>query len=215
MQLLEGRLFLHEHPATASSWKEADVIALSKMDGVRMVTADQCMFGLKTEGHSKNSVMPAKKPTKFMTNSWCIAKELDRRCDGSHVHQALLGGSRASSAAIYPEELCKAMCRGLLKEKKMRKGNTMPLMRVSGMHIRKPLLTKSDMMHEKDVSDGSAVRDSLTAKTRGHVKMVTQHECKGKQRICLLQRQDGNWKTFDDTTGLELDSSKVYEARIK
>ena len=150
-----------------------------------------------------------------MTNAWHIAKELDKRCDGSHVHQALLGGSRASNAAVYPEELCKAMCRGLLKEKKMRKGNTVPLMRLSGMHIRRPLLTKSDTMHEKDVSKGFASRVSPDIVTGGNVNKVGQHERNRKQRICLLQQKDGNWKAFDDITGLELDSNKVYEARIK
>ena len=37
-------------------------------------------------------------------------------CDGSHLHQHLIGG-RAAAAALYPPELCKAICRGLVKQR--------------------------------------------------------------------------------------------------
>ena len=87
--------------------------------GVDVVETVQCIFGFKSWGGNSHQLVPAKKPTKFMTNSWCIAKELDRRCDGSHVHQALLGGSRASNAAIYPEELCRQIIIGLTEQMMM------------------------------------------------------------------------------------------------
>ena len=57
----------------------------------------------------------AKKPTKFMTNPYHIANELGKRCDNSHIHQPLVDG-RAKNAGKYPEGLCKAICRGLIKE---------------------------------------------------------------------------------------------------
>ncbi len=53
-----------------------------------------------------------------MTNCPGIAEELQRKCDGSHTHQELLGNNRAGKAAEYPEQLCKAICQGLLKEMK-------------------------------------------------------------------------------------------------
>ena len=58
---------------------------------------------------------PARKRTKFMTNSPCIAEELSKRCKGHHVHQELING-RAKAAAVYPEPLCKAICIGLMRE---------------------------------------------------------------------------------------------------
>ena len=81
--------------------------------------ADQCMYGLLTPGPgpAPRELLPAKKPTRFMSNSWCILQELSTRCDHSHVHQELMGG-RASSAAIYPDALCRAICRGLANQKK-------------------------------------------------------------------------------------------------
>ena len=76
------------------------------------------MYGLKTWSKDRNiKDMPARKRTKFMTNSPCIAEELSRRCNGEHVHQQLMDG-RAKEAAIYPEPLCRAICVGLIREMK-------------------------------------------------------------------------------------------------
>ena len=53
-----------------------------------------------------------------MTNADEIAKELQKRCPGNHVHQPLVGG-RAKDAAEYPTGLCKAICRGLMNQIRM------------------------------------------------------------------------------------------------
>ncbi len=82
-----------------------------------MTTADKCEYGLKTKS-SDGSTGPAKKPTRFLTNSTEIARELMRRCRGGHEHIPLVGG-RAAAAAIYPRELCEAVCRGLSRQKKL------------------------------------------------------------------------------------------------
>ena len=111
-QVEAGRLFLHEHPAHATSWRLPEVERVMKLNGARVVEADQCMFGLKTKGSSSKEWKAAKKPTKFMTNAWHIAEELSRKCDGSHEHQPLVSG-RAHAAQVYPEGLCRAICRGL------------------------------------------------------------------------------------------------------
>ena len=84
-----------------------------------VVEADQCMFGPKTWGKTKSQLMIAKKPTRFMTNSQVLGRELRRRCDKSHEHQPLLDG-RAKVAARYPSGLCWAICRGISKEKMLR-----------------------------------------------------------------------------------------------
>ena len=114
-QMSEGRLFLHEHPERATSWRLGAIASLSETDGVYIVKTDQCMFGLATRGKRWGQVSAARKPTKFMTNSYNIARELERPCDGTHSHQALLDG-RAKAAERYPPALCRAICRGLTKE---------------------------------------------------------------------------------------------------
>ena len=87
--------------------------------GVYVVEADQCMFGLKTWGASKSQLVLAEKPTRFMTNSQVLGRELSRKWDKSHEHQPLLDG-RAKDAARYPPGLCRAICRGISKEKMLR-----------------------------------------------------------------------------------------------
>ena len=116
LQVEGGRLFLHEHPSHARSWHMKEVRNLMKEQDVTLVESDKCMLGLKTWGTSKAKLKPAKKPTKFMTNSRAMGRELERACDQQHDHQHLVDG-RAAAAARYPPGLCRAMCRGIVKAK--------------------------------------------------------------------------------------------------
>ena len=52
--------------------------SLQEEEGVIRVTADQCGFGLKSWG--RNGEGPVMKPIGFLTNSVCIALELERKC---------------------------------------------------------------------------------------------------------------------------------------
>ena len=78
IQWREGRYFLHEHPETASSWREECVNKMMKRQGVVKVTGDQCRYGLKSHDGSREG--PARKRTSFMTTSPCIANRLNLRC---------------------------------------------------------------------------------------------------------------------------------------
>ena len=112
-QLLQGGHFLHEHPASALSWKEPAMAALARDPLIHCVVADQCMYGLDTPSEKDRSkLMPAMKPTRFMTSSPQMAAELGQRCDRSHVHQQLVGG-RAAKAAFYPLGLIRAILNGI------------------------------------------------------------------------------------------------------
>ena len=84
------------------------------MSGVVTVRSDQCMLGLRTWSAEGEQVR-AKKPTRFMTNSECIAKNLECRCDKLHDHQPLTQG-RAKKAAEYPEEMCEAIVKGIREQ---------------------------------------------------------------------------------------------------
>ena len=55
-QTAKGKHYLHEHPATALSWKEDVIEALARHPLSQVVTADQCRYGLvtpSTEDHKK------------------------------------------------------------------------------------------------------------------------------------------------------------------
>ena len=111
-QLMHGKHFLHEHPARALSWNHPQVLSISRMAGVHLVTADQCMYGLTTPNADGDGHLPAMKSTKFLTSSIHMARQLQTRCDRSHVHQQLVGG-RCKEAAYYPLELIRAILQGI------------------------------------------------------------------------------------------------------
>ena len=117
LQMQRGIFFLMEHPAYADTWKIPEVIEGFKLTDVDSVIGDQCLHGLKTRKSKAGEEVSAKKLTKCVSNSWCILQELSVRCDKSHAHQHLMGGS-ASHAQEYPDELCKAICRGLANQLK-------------------------------------------------------------------------------------------------
>ena len=85
---------------------------LAARDGVLTVVAHQNMLGLLTNDQETGKLIPARKATKFMTNSRAIAGELSRRCDKSHAHQQLISG-RAQAAQQYPPELCSQILLGV------------------------------------------------------------------------------------------------------
>ena len=115
LQWQSGRYFVHEHPAEASSWHEKCIIQFMKKHGVVRVIGDLCQYGLKTTANGVTG--PARKRTGFLTNSPCIAQQLNLRCPnkaGWMVHQHItLESGRTKVAQVYPPELCRAICDGL------------------------------------------------------------------------------------------------------
>ena len=111
-QLSQNRHFLHEHPAGARSWHHPSILAIRQMEGVGVVRGDQCMFGLTTKGASADEKRLAKKPTKFMSSSPHMLKQLEKKCDRSHSHQ-ILEGARCADAAFYPLQLVRTLLRGI------------------------------------------------------------------------------------------------------
>ena len=111
LQISEGRYFVHEHPMNATSWGLKCIKRVRAMNRVMVERCDQCMTGLKTTGKDGMEAY-AMKPTRFMTNSECVAEEVSNRCDGSHTHQPLTQG-RAADAAIYPKNYVKELRKGL------------------------------------------------------------------------------------------------------
>ncbi len=114
-QIRERMYFLHEHLASASSWELGCMRRLAEKEGVYVVIVDMCQYGLKST--DVLGVGFVNKPTMFMTNSIAIARRLMRRCQGGHRHVHLIEG-RAAKAAEYTTELCRAICQGLVDQKR-------------------------------------------------------------------------------------------------
>ena len=71
-------------------------------DGMWEVRTDLCMHGPTTVTQGIRA--PARKPTRFLTNAWCVTMALDKTCDGRHAHIELME-RRAADAAVYPRQL--------------------------------------------------------------------------------------------------------------
>ena len=110
-----GKLFAFEHPPTSRAWREEALQRLILEPGVYVCYIDMCAYGMQVKDG------PNRKPTMWITNSWYIARELQRRCNGNHRHEALMGG-KAALAQVYPERLCKAIVRGLKKHLRSKDG---------------------------------------------------------------------------------------------
>ena len=64
LQRHRGAYFLMEHPAYADSWGLLEMVELASLEGVNTSVADQCMYGLLTQGASRDEQAPARIPTK-------------------------------------------------------------------------------------------------------------------------------------------------------
>ena len=96
IQIENGMYFLHEHPYSASSWKEPCVEEVMSISGVRVIRGDMCAFGMwQDSDNSDEGKELVMKPTGFMTNAEGIARELDEKCDGYHQHVKYLTEERA------------------------------------------------------------------------------------------------------------------------
>ena len=112
-QLRRGKYSLHEHPATALSWRQDSIESTMKDPTGQAVVGDQCRYGLVTPSqYDKDTMVPAMKPTRFMTNASSMAGQLNLRCKRNYEHQRLVG-NRCKDAAFYPMPLVKAMLKGI------------------------------------------------------------------------------------------------------
>ena len=77
-QLAAGRHFLHEHPASASSWDDPCIERLLTKPGVGSTVGDQCRFGLQAKGENGEYRL-ARKPTRFMSTAPGVLRALGLR----------------------------------------------------------------------------------------------------------------------------------------
>ena len=118
-QVIAGRIFCFEHPASATSWRQQCVKDVESMPGVHKVTLDQCMLGLR----SKGSGIPMRKRTTLLTNSrFIVAAFSGCRCDRSHEHQRIEGAEagvkRSVWAQRYPEGFVQKLAQCALEHKR-------------------------------------------------------------------------------------------------
>ncbi|CAK9049785.1 Retrovirus-related Pol polyprotein from transposon TNT 1-94 [Includes: Protease [Durusdinium trenchii] len=116
-QMNEGRIFLHEHPKGASSWKEPEVQMLINDPRVILVEGPMCRWGMKATDQQGEGFV--RKETRYLTNSVAIAAALSGQCSGEHRHVHLVNG-RARQAQKYPPRMVAAILRAIRQELRWR-----------------------------------------------------------------------------------------------
>ena len=147
-QIREGRYLLHEHPANSSSWHEMEMRKLVETPGVYVTQVDQCMFGLATRGRKTGAMVPARRRMRYATNAYHIAAELDKRCDGSHKHQPLTGAT-VQEGSNTPIGICRAICRGLVRELAKREDGVKAIAEISSVEADNRTVPDPNELHEK------------------------------------------------------------------
>ena len=123
-----------------------------------------------------------------MTNSLCIAMQFLRRCPnrgGYNIRKhVLLQDGRTKAAQVYPPELCKAICKGLIKQ-------------IAADRDGQFLLTH--MEYDENQSSGSIM----------NVAKQIKEECRTVEEEDPMELE----MAWDDVSGAELDPKMVRKAR--
>ena len=115
IQAEAGRIFIHEHPASASSCKLPEMPALMSDPNISTTNTHMCRFGMKSENEIGIGLF--KKPTGFLTNSEHVREQLSKKRMGGHRHVQVMSG-RARACQVCPEMLVRAILGGVKQELK-------------------------------------------------------------------------------------------------
>ena len=98
----DGRLYVHEHPSSASNRIVHEMIKRMKSFIITNVVGHMCKYGM----HSKdaNGREPAKKPV-FLSSREFANVTLQHTCLYGHRHVVLARGT-ARTCQSYPDSLC-------------------------------------------------------------------------------------------------------------
>ena len=148
------------------------------------------MFGAAARTGGRRTPQPVRRSTRYMTNSYHIASELDKRCDKTHTHQKGTG-NECNKGTQHPQGTYRAICRGLIKEKR---NGTEGLCAVAEVHPGK--------WPTKPVRTNLRIKDP-----------EEYHEALDEEIRLLTSREENT--AYDDVTGLPLDRQRVLQARAE
>ena len=184
LQRKNNRYFLHEHPLTATSWKDPEMLKLIGKKDVHTTVMHMCQYGMECR-RSDGTYGPVFKPTRWCTNSPALISRLSRKCTRDHPHVHLTGG-RAAKAAIYPPALCLQILLGIRDQIRLNESLAAPettsALSSSSPHQQPPPEPKKN--HK--IEDGE---------------------------INLIDKITEHTKFYDEFTGLELDKALCIQAR--
>ena len=114
-QYKQGRCFLFEHPAGASSWELDMMKQMMELEGVYVAKFDFCALGMESVDDNGEKGA-AKKRTTILTNSKHIAEVLRQaQCSKLHRHIHLTNG-KAGPCQKYPDKFVELIILGVKRE---------------------------------------------------------------------------------------------------
>ena len=109
LQVKKNRGFVLEHPSSASSWKESKVDDVLSLPGVKLISFDQCRFGLKSPMGK-----PMRKATRFLTNmDSVVVRFAGRRCLCAEPHREIQGSEAGHRLSVYAQSYPPMLVQGL------------------------------------------------------------------------------------------------------
>ena len=122
-----GGIFLLYITSASIAWTSAAVRELINTSGVRVGKSDRCMFGLTTGGKM------ARGRLRYITNSYHMAKEIQRDCSGEHQHRPIRNTvhKQQGDKPQHSEALIRAIGRGIYKEAQCARNHVKAIAEVS------------------------------------------------------------------------------------
>ena len=103
---------------------------------------------------------------------------------------------RAKAAEEYPDQLCRAICRGMRKQQSYDKTGLCSLLSLSSQDLERAMTASGMPAHWTDQQHEDLHEDELL-----------------QREIQLLRMKNGEIWARDDVSGVELDAKKLQEAR--
>ena len=142
------------------------------------------------------------KPTKSMSNSQQMLRQLSKRCDHSHEHQPLVGG-RCADAAFYPLPLIRAILNGIEDTTKALQHARMEAVE-NGVHAAAVICANRAQKPAEVEEDGVEILGRTVMQTTG-----------GGQQEVVFTKDNFKAQYYDEYTGEPLPNDLVRAAMIE
>ena len=105
-----GRFYVLDQPIGASSWALETTQTLHSRPGCKLLTVDQCMFGLIVDPSGE---LLSQKGICFLPNMLRLKEALRGKslCDGQHQHWVLNDANSTKASQVYPKKFQQLVAR--------------------------------------------------------------------------------------------------------
>eukprot|EP00959_Pyramimonas_sp_CCMP1952_P283043 5916182-Pyramimonas_sp.AAC.1 len=207
IQRRNGLYFLFEHPAGATRWSTSTVQRILRNKDVKVYNWGMCCYDLKQM--VKAEEMYIKKPTKFMTNSPAIGRELSWKCKGQQCHMESTGGGRTHRSEAHPDRPCRAILKGLMEQMQIdgRQGGTLKEDEPLDMEV------DSEEHDHMQIDDVNWACDEIRENREYKCQLTWTRSDYGTSRLMLPGPAGPLWSACSRRVTRDLDTGRIIEDR--